>query len=239
MSLRPVPSTVVRRLGPPCDRSLRGGTRRSRGFTLVEVLIALAVTAFVAAAAYAGVSTVISGVESTREVAERTASINRALAMISRDIRQFVNRGVRDEFGQEQPGLSGGRLARFPLTLTRAGWHNSAGHARSTLERVAYVFEEGALWRLRYPVLDRAGGVQPARVLLLEDVDGVEIRFLRDIASLGSGNATLVETRDWETSWVSDVSQPELAMAPPAALELRLELSDVGLLTRLYALPPH
>lgn len=213
--------------------------RARRGFTLVEVLIALAVTAFVAAAAYAGVAAVISGVESTRAVAERTASINRALALMSRDLRQFVDRGVRDEFGQEQPGLSGGRLARFPLTLTRAGWHNSAGHARSSLERVAYVFEDGALWRLRYPVLDRAGGTQPARVLLLEDVDGIELRFLGDIASLRAGNATLVETRDWDTSWVADVSRPGGITLPPAALELRLELADVGLLTRLYALPPH
>lgn len=210
-----------------------------RGFTLVEVLVALAVTAFVAAAAYAGVSAVISGVERTREVAERTAAINRALALMSRDIRQFIDRGVRDEFGQEQPGLSGGRLARFPLTLTRAGWHNSAGQPRSTLERVAYVFEDASLWRLRYPVLDRAGGGQPARVLLLEDVEAVELRFLRDIDSLRAGNATQVDTRDWETSWIEDVSQPGLAMAPPAALELRLELADVGLLTRLYALPPH
>lgn len=213
--------------------------RARHGFTLVEVLIALAVTAFVAAAAYAGVAAVISGVESTRAVAERTASINRALALISRDLRQFIDRGVRDEFGQEQPGLSGGRLARFPLTLTRAGWHNSAGHARSSLERVAYVFEDGALWRLRYPVLDRAGGTQPARVLLLEDVDGIELRFLGDIESLRAGNATLVETRDWDTSWVADVSQPGGITPPPAALELRLELADVGLLTRLYALPPY
>lgn len=215
------------------------GRQRKKGFTLLEILIALAVTAFVAAAAYAGMTTVIAGVESTREVAERTASINRALAVMSRDIRQFVDRGVRDEFGQEQPGLSGGRLARFPLTLTRAGWHNSAGHARSSLERVSYVFEDESLWRLRYPVLDRAGGAEPARVLLLEDVASVELRFLRDIAALRAGNATLVDTQDWEASWIADVSSPGMGMAGPAALELRLELIDVGLLTRLYALPPH
>lgn len=213
--------------------------RRQRAFTLVEVLIALAVTAFVAAAAYVGISTVLVGVDGTREVAQRTASINRALTLISRDIRQFANRGVRDEFGQEQPGLSGGSLARFPLTLTRAGWHNSAGHARSTLERVAYVFEDGALWRLQYPVLDRAATTQPARVLLLEDVDGVELRFLRDINALRAGNATLVDTRDWDTSWLALPGQPASELAAPAALELRLELADTGLLTRLYVLPPY
>ena len=36
------------------------------GFTLIEVLIALAITAFVSAIAYSGLSAVISGVESPR-----------------------------------------------------------------------------------------------------------------------------------------------------------------------------
>jgi len=217
------------------------GKRRdnSHGFTLVEILVALAVTAFVAAAAYAGVSSVIAGVESTREVAERTAAINRALGLLTRDIRQFVDRGVRDEFGQEQPGLTGGRLARFPLTLTRAGWHNTAGHARSTLERVSYVFEDGALWRLRYPVLDRTGDSVPARVMLLEDVAAIELRFLGNIAALRAGDATQVETRDWERSWIADVSRPAANLLPPAAVELRLELTDLGPVTRLYVLPPY
>ncbi|MBT5007714.1 MAG: prepilin-type N-terminal cleavage/methylation domain-containing protein, partial [Halieaceae bacterium] len=41
------------------------------GFTLVEVLIALAITAFVSAIAYTSFSTVLSGVESSQVQAER------------------------------------------------------------------------------------------------------------------------------------------------------------------------
>ena len=40
------------------------------------------------------------------------------------------------------------------------------------------MFEDGALWRLRYPVLDRTGDSVPARVMLLEDVAAIELRFL-------------------------------------------------------------
>ena len=141
--------------------------------------------------------------------------------------------------GRNSPASTGGRLARFPLTLTRAGWHNTAGHARSTLERVSYVFEDGALWRLRYPVLDRTGDSVPARVMLLEDVAAIELRFLGDIAALRTGDATQVETRDWERSWVADVSRPTANLLPPAAVELRLELTDLGPVARLYVLPPY
>ena len=80
----------------------------------MEILVALAVTAFVAAAAYAGVS------QRHRRRGEHPRGCRTHCGhqprpgLLTRDIRQFVDRGVRDEFGQEQPGLTGGRLARFP-----------------------------------------------------------------------------------------------------------------------------
>ena len=59
------------------------------------------------------------------------------LALLSRDLRQVVNRPVVDEFGQVVPALMGGEMAREPLSLTRAGWHNSSAAPRSTLQRFA------------------------------------------------------------------------------------------------------
>ena len=47
-------------------------SERRGGFTLVEVLVALAITAFVSAIAYSGLSTAIVGVEQTRAIADRT-----------------------------------------------------------------------------------------------------------------------------------------------------------------------
>ena len=99
-------------------------SRRSAGFTLVEVLIALAITAFVSTIAYTSLSTVLAGVESTRQVSNRTYEVNRAWMIISRDLRQFVNRPIRDEFGEREPAMMGGPAARFALSFTRSGWHN-------------------------------------------------------------------------------------------------------------------
>lgn len=212
---------------------------RSSGFTLVEVLIALAITAFVAAVSYTGLSTVISGVESTRAVAERTWEVNRALMIVSRDLRHFVERPVRDEFGEEEPALIGGRAARFMLSFTRSGWHNSAEHPRSNLQRVNYLWLEDGLWRESYPVLDRASVTEPQRVLLLEGVTDLRLLFLDSPASLRPGaRGTQVETRNWPENWVADTSQPGSELAPPAALELILEVEDLGELRSLHALPP-
>lgn len=211
----------------------------SSGFTLVEVLIALAITAFVSAIAYNSLSTVILGAERSQENADRNYEINRAWMLISRDLAQFVARPVRDEFGDMEPALQGGPAARFELSLTRTGWHNPVGQPRSHLQRVNYRLEDQALWRDSYSVLDRLSDTVVHRAKLLDGVEQLEIVFLDSMASVqGSGRTTAIDTRAWPENWVADTSTPGVLPDPPLALEIRLQLTDWGEMRRLYALPP-
>jgi general secretion pathway protein J len=159
--------------------------------------------------------------------------------MISRDLRQFVNRPVRDEFGELEPALSGGELARFALSLTRSGWHNPGGYPRSNLQRVNYRLEDDALWRDTYTVLDRSGNTEPTTVLLLDDVEDLRLRFLGSLEQFEPGSSgDALDTSDWAENWVSDTSVPGQELAPPVALEINVQLGDWGEMRRLYALPP-
>jgi general secretion pathway protein J len=212
--------------------------RCARGFTLIEVLIALAITAVVATLAYSSLSTVITAMESSRANAQRTYQINRAMSVLSRDIRQFVQRPVRDEFGEVEPALAGGPAARFMLSFTRAGWHNTNNQLRSHLQRVNYVWEEDGLWRESYPVLDRAGDTEASRVLLLDEVEQMELRFLGSLGDLNAGRGSDIDTRNWSENWVIDTSRPGVELSVPVAIEVNLQLTDWGELRRLYALPP-
>lgn len=210
-----------------------------RGFTLVEVLIALAITALVSTIAYTSLSTVLTGAERTQQSAERSYRVNRALMILSRDIEQLVGRPVRDEFGELEPVLQGGPAARFPLSFTRAGWHNPQGHPRSHLQRINYRLEENALWRDSYSVLDRAGNTAAQEVRLLDDVEDMELAFLDSLSNVqASGRGIVLDTRNWSDSWVQDPLRQGQALPPPLAVEIRLQLSDWGELRRLYALPP-
>ncbi|PLW70333.1 type II secretion system minor pseudopilin GspJ [Pseudohalioglobus lutimaris] len=214
-------------------------TDRERGFTLVEVLIALAITAFVSVIAFTSFSTVITGVESTQATAERVYRINRAWMIISRDLEQFVARPVRDEFGELEPAMQGGMAARFPLSLSRGGWHNPLGQERPEVQRVNYRLEDNSLWRDSYPVLDRAGDTEAQSALLLEDVDEIRLLFLDGVDGARSvGTGTELDTRGWTENWVSDTSRPGAGLGPPLAIEVRLQLSDWGEMRRIYALPP-
>lgn len=209
------------------------------GFTLIEVLIALAITAFVASIAYASLSTVMAGVESTREIANRTYEINRAWSILTRDLQQFTKRPVRDEFGEIEAAMTGGVASRFLLSFTRSGWHNSQAQQRSSLQRVNYLLEDDALWRESYAVLDRASDTQARRVKLLEGVEYFELGFLASLGEVETGNdGNNLDTKNWRDNWVDGSGQLGALLEPPVALEIRMQLQDIGEVRRLYALPP-
>lgn len=199
----------------------------------------MAITAFVALIATTSLSRVLDGVESLRETADRTYEVNRAWMIISRDLRHLAERPVRDEFGQIEPAMAGGMLARFPLSFTRAGWHNPNAHPRSNLQRVNYRLEDDALWRDSYPVLDRAADTEPYSVLLLDGVEDMQLAFLGSLEALQlqPGSAVL-DTSSWVTNWVVDVGTPDAELKSPIGVEISLQLEGWGEMRRLYALPP-
>ena len=212
---------------------------QAAGFTLVEVLIALAITAFVSVIAYTSLSTVMTGVESLRENTDRIYAINRAFMILSRDLRQIAPRSVRDEFDEREPALVGGELARFNLSFTRAGWHNPLGHPRSTLQRVNYRLEDEALWRDSYPVLDRAADTEAQSVRLLDGVEELHLGFLGTLDALQKKTGkTSIDTSNWQENWVPDTGAPGAELPLPVALEITVRLKGWGEIRRVYALPP-
>ncbi len=212
--------------------------RVERGFTLVEVLIALAVTAVVATLAYSSLGAVINSVEGTRVSANRITELDRAWNIISRDLRHFVPRPVRDEFGELEPAMQGGPAARFLLSFTRSGWHNPNNQPRSELQRINYVLEDESLWRESYVVLDRAPNTEPRRVQLASGVQRMDMAFLNSLQELQvNRDGVTIDTRNWAESWVRLPGGEGSTVSPPAALEITLELEELGEVTRIYELP--
>ena len=199
----------------------------SRGFTLLELLVALAVFAIMATAAYSGLRNVLFTRAAVEEQSRRLAAVQLAVFRLGQDIEQAVPRGIRDEYGDPQAALLGGELADDRLTLTRAGWDNPLGQPRATLQRVAYRLRDGRLWRLHWGVLDRGGLLEPRETLLLERVREFRVRFL--------------DRDDWRDDWPPPASDEAGTKkdpdALPRAVEIGLTLEDWGEITRLLPLP--
>ncbi len=199
----------------------------ARGFTLLELLVALAVFAIMATAAYSGLRNVLFTRAAVETQSRRLAAVQLAVYRLEQDIEQAVPRGIRDEYGEPQAALLGGELADYRLTLTRAGWDNPLGQPRASLQRVAYRLRDGRLWRLHWDVLDRGGLIEPRETLLLDRVREFRVRFLDQDDWRG----------DWPPTASDEAGKKKNPDALPRAVEIGLTLEDWGEITRLLPLP--
>jgi general secretion pathway protein J len=200
----------------------------SKGFTLLELLVALAIFALLAAMSYGGLQAVLNQQWHTEQAADRLAELQKIYLLMQRDIEQVVPRPVRDEFGDAQQPLVGDDSLR----LTRGGWRNPAGRPRSTLQRVGYAYEEQQLVRYVWSVLDRAQDSEPLKQPLIEDVERMQLRYLDD-------------DDVWKEQWPDSSGSVSTEVAAglsdfpelPKAVEVSIEHKTYGTLVWLFQLP--
>ncbi|MBF0371175.1 MAG: type II secretion system minor pseudopilin GspJ [Magnetococcales bacterium] len=189
------------------------------GFTLIELIVALAVFAVLSTMAYGGLSALLRVEERVSFQAESLSRLQVAFAFMERDVEQMVGRGIKDEDGLQRSALVGGEGAEWLLELTRQGWPNPRKVRRSGLQRVAYRLEEEKLERHYWWTLDRAPDAAKESALLLEGVKRAEIRFLD-----GSLN--------WHEFWPP--VEAEEANDLPRGVEVVLEVDGWGEIRRLF-----
>ncbi|MCK9606098.1 MAG: type II secretion system minor pseudopilin GspJ [Methylomonas sp.] len=176
-----------------------------KGFTLLELLIAMAIFAIMATMAYGGLKSVIDTRQATQARAMRVRQLQQTLYLLNEDLLQALPRTIRDELGDDEPAFRGSNGPEL-LSLTRAAPALLQDSERSRLQRVSYRFESGQLYRLVWSTLDRTQQSQPLRKHLL-DADGVQIQFF------GS---------EWVGSW------PASGSGLPKAVEVVFSLSGLG-----------
>jgi general secretion pathway protein J len=195
---------------------------RAHGFTLLEVLIAIAIFTIVGALAMGGYNELVKQSEIVGVSAARTRAVQSAVQRITQDFEELEPRPVREPLGDTvEPALRADSRTERLADLTRSGWTNPAGVPRSTLQRVSYRLENNKLRRDYWVVLDRTLAGEPTSAVLIDKVRSVTLRFM-------DGN------RSWHDQWPpTGYSAADVGRVRPVAVEITLELEDWGKIVRL------
>lgn len=203
------------------------------GFTLLEMMIAVSITALIGISSTNLLSNIINTKKATDDRSEQLTSLQRFNQFVSRDAEQLVNRPIRDEYGDIQPALvldGTDYLAEW----SRLGWRNSPinENPRSIIQRVAFqTFDidedecEQAKERLKnwgnlspdglclvryfWHVLDRAGESEPTAQIVLDLIESIEIELLIESETIdnsseeSSNNSGNDNNYSSETTWVT------------------------------------
>lgn len=200
---------------------------KQSGFTLIEVMIALAIFSLIGLASTAVLTTVIDSSNLSRERIEGMQRLQRAMIIIERDVQQAMPRPVRVNGETNNYVFFGGDLDDSDadnMVFVRGGWHNPKNMLpRSTLQLVAYRLSEGKLERLYGNFLDNVTGYEAKTLVLLDDIEDFTVEYLPNVVQ---GNNKKVE---WQSEHLSETL--------PAAVAIEITSEKFGVIRREFALP--
>lgn len=212
---------------------------QQRGFTLLELMIAILLFSMVSAAAYKLFNSVSRAQQVTGGILDKLDVIQRAEVILEKDFFQAISRPIRNHRGDRVAAMKAPSADGFAVEFTRTGWRNPLNQLRSDLQRVAYALEEGQLIRYYWPELDRPQEAIRIRQVVLDDVLSFKVRYMD-------------EKKKWRSSWppskgaanqvkglpgkagAGKTANPESIM--PTAIETTVVHQDFGSMINVYPL---
>lgn len=197
--------------------------RNVKGFTLIEILVALAIFALLAMITS---SSMYYAFDIKNRLSVQSNQINKlqlTLILLNKSIYQTVNRAVRIGDMQLQSSFIG---SNHYLEFTRAGGINPESLAKiSTLQRMAYLCQGSNLIERTWVILDSTRPSEYQDKLLLSGLVTCKFSYL---------NRALQVLGEWHNS-ASDFNQK--AEALPKAIQLKLSYKAANPLVYTFPIP--
>ena len=196
---------------------------QNQGFTLLEILVAMAIFTIIGLASSGLLSSVLDNDKASSERFAELEKLQRAMLTIERDVLQAMPRAVRINGELNEIVMRGGEDelggSADSLGFVHGGWHNPQYMLpRSTLQLVGYRLQDNKLQRLYGNYLDNVTGYEPKTKDILEGVSNFQVEFLI--------NAN--EDSEWQESYTGVVL--------PTAIAITLTTDAFGEIRREFLL---
>lgn len=205
------------------------------GFTLIEMLIALAIFALLSVISVVGINQMVQSETVLEANAKRLNELELAYVFLKNDLEQVIDRPVRDYRNNLMPAFIGEAKSMFAnklfstmgirlIEFTRAGQVNPLEtRPLSHLQRVAYYFKDNALIRYAWLELDQASSKEPEGRIILTNVNEVYSQYVNAQGEI-------------KDTWSQEgANNNEFAL--PALVDILIALEDWGELRWVFALP--
>ncbi|STV82315.1 General secretion pathway protein J [Klebsiella michiganensis] len=182
--------------------------QRARGFTLVEMLLALAILAALSVAAVTVLQNVMRADTLTRDKGGRMQALQLTFSQMAADFSQIIPRRSRDSASLFFAGRFQLGSDDWAIAFSRNGWPNPLGILpRSEIQNVSYRLRGDRLERLSYDQQDPLPGSLPTVTVMQRNVQAFRLRFY------ASGR--------WQDEWQQTQTLPQ-------GLEVTLTLEQSG-----------
>jgi general secretion pathway protein J len=189
-----------------------------KGFTLLEILIALFIFTIVSVIMVTALHTVLNSQAATDKQAQRLTELQTAMILMANDFEQTINRPITSSKDSIDSFIG----TPNSVTFTHAGLANPLGELqRSTLQRVQYSLNKEHLLRLTWPVLEQTTKTQPSQRILLNNVDDLRFEYL---------NEKGVFQHNWPTA-------DNKSDALPNAVRVTFNINHWGKMSQVYIIP--
>ncbi|WP_394671452.1 type II secretion system minor pseudopilin GspJ [uncultured Acinetobacter sp.] len=188
--------------------------KKRSGFTLVELLVAIAIFAVLSALGWKIFDYLIKTKERNQQHELQIFELQDAYQIILRDSLQLIPMTANIN-GQIRPALS---LSDTSLQFSKAGVSDPLKEGLAPYERIEYRYvpSEKMVYRLKYRSLNITNNEQPESSVLLKNVDQFRINVL---------NPQILN--QWPEAG-ADLSQPTSMQRLPRGLKIDVQRSDVN-----------
>jgi general secretion pathway protein J len=192
--------------------------RSPNGFTLFEIMVAVAIFSFIAVLAMPALTDMMKKRDAISTSNKQISALQFAIGYFERDWSQVSTRNIRDRYGSVENNIV---IAENSVKFTRSGYSNLLGVKRSDLQRVEYHVEDNNLVRKHWKSLDQGVGEEPFVQILLEEINQFEV-------GLKTADDKLIDT------WPNELSDRTGA---PIAFSLVINLRGLGEIERILEIP--